>query len=321
MVDYLNVSIIVIGKNSKKTLNSCIESLELSLTNTSFIKDYEIIYVDSNSTDESVKIAKEKYVEIIEIVDGYTTAALGRYLGKKYAKYENLLFLDSDMYLTENWFVDSKEYFDRYGAIIGERYEKLYKDDAVIKEIPKFYGIKSSEVASHIGGFLMIKKALIENINYTPLIRDEEEKDFYAKFYDRAKIYKIPITAYIHNNYNLTASRIKGYLNPYAKNGYILSMIKSIKDGYFRNYLSLQKKYLLCMVVSVVFYLLLVCGYMWAFVVLELLLLNGVKSFKGSLMTTLFFPYKFLTTLIFLNKKQKTKYIYHKKEYEMDIKL
>ena len=291
--------------------------MKLSVSSTGFISEYEIIYVDSNSTDESVNIAKKNGAEVIEIDSGYTTAALGRYLGKKYAKYENLLFLDSDMYLTENWFVDSKEYFDRYGAIIGERYEKLYKDDKVIKEIPKFYGIKSSEV----GGFLMIKKELVEDINYTSLIRDEEEKDFYAKFYDRTKIYRVPVTAYIHNNYNLTASRIKGYLNPYAKNGYILSMIKSIKDGYFRNYLSLQKKYLLCMVVSVVFYLLLVCGYMWAFVVLELLLLNGVKSFKGSLMTTLFFPYKFLTTLIFLNKKQKTKYIYHKKEYEMDIKL
>ena len=321
MVNYSNISIIAIGRNSKKTLNSCIESLELSLNNTSFIKEYEIIYIDSNSTDDSVKIAKEKDVEVIEIVDSYTTAALGRYLGKKYAMYDNLLFLDSDMYLDKNWFIDSKEYYEKYGAIIGERYEKLYKNDVVIKEIPKFYGIEKAEETTHIGGFLMIKKEIIEDVNYTPIIKNEEEKDFYAKFYHKAKIYRVPVKAYIHNNYNLTTSRVKDYLNPYAKNGYIFSFIGSIKNGYFKNYVTLQKKYLISMIVSILFYMSFLTGNFLGLCSLFFLIINGKRQFKGSVMTMLFFPYKFIMSLVFLAKKRSTTYKYQNKKYELEVKI
>jgi hypothetical protein len=302
-------------------LQGCIQHLKNAITKAEYIEEYEIIYVDSNSSDESVSIAKENGVEVIEIVDGYTTASLGRYLGKKYSQYDNLLFIDSDMYLDIEWFNASKEYYEKCGAIIGERYEKLYKGDKVIKEIPRFYGIEKVEIASNIGGFLMIKKETIEDINYTPIIKNEEEKDFYAKFYHKAKIYRVPVLAYVHNNYNLTVSRVKDYLNPYAKNGYILSLIKSVKDGYFKNYIGLQKKYLNSILVSILFYVGLVVGNIFFVVSLVFLLLNGKAKIKGSLMTTVFFPYKFFMTLAFLMKKQNSRYRYQNKEYKIEIKL
>ncbi len=299
----------------------CIENLKNVITKSEHIEEYEIIYVDSNSSDDSLSIAKKNGVEVIDIVEGYTTASLGRYLGKKYAQYDNLLFVDSDMYLDIEWFNASKEYYKKYGAIIGERYEKLYKDNKVIKEIPKFYGIEKVDVSSNIGGFLMIKREMIENINYTPMIKNEEEKDFYAKFYDKCKIYKVPIMAYVHNNYNLTTSRINDYLNPYAKNGYILSAISSIKNGYFKSYVRLQKKYIVSSIVSILLYIGLITGNILFIGSLILLLVNGKKQLKGSLMTTIFFPYKFLMTLVFLTKKQISKYKYKNKEYELELKL
>lgn len=317
----MNISVIIIGRNSNKTLSKCINSLKKSLNNTEIIEEYEIIYVDSNSIDNSIELAKEAQIQIIEIIGGYTSASLGRYLGKQYSKYENLLFLDSDMDIDESWFIQSFDYYIRYKAIIGERYEKLYKNNSVLKEIPNFYGITKLEEASHIGGFLMIKKELIEKINYSPLLKDEEEKDFYAKFYDKTKIFRIPINAYIHNNYNLTASRIRGYFSIHSKNGYILSMIKSFKDGYFKNYLKIQKKYLLCISISVLFYISLVNGYWWSFFILIFLVFNGLKNIKGSLMTTLFFPYKFLTSIVVLLKNKTTIYRYKNEEYELEIKL
>jgi glycosyltransferase involved in cell wall biosynthesis len=318
----MNISIIIIGKNSSKTLGNCIQYLKKSLVNSAFIKKYEIIYVDSKSSDNSIQIANKNSVEVISINEGYTTASLGRYLGKKYARYENLLFIDSDMDLDINWFNNSFEYYNKYGAIIGERYEKLYKNDKVIKKIPRFYDIKDVEIASNIGGFLMIKRAIIEEINYTPIIKNEEEKDFYAKFYDKAKIYRIPVTAYIHNNYNLSTSRIKDYLNPYAKNGYILSCINSIQNGYFRHYINLQRKYIVDIIVSIIFYISMLSGnVILGLVSLIFLLLNGKKQLKGSLMTALFFPYKLIMSLVFLMKKRNTTYKYENKEYILDIRL
>lgn len=318
----MNFSIIIIGKNSKKILEECILHLKSSLKSSSFVNKYEIIYVDSNSSDNSVQIANEFKIKTIEIIDGYTTASIGRYLGNKYATYENLVFIDSDMYLDEDWFNSSFKYYEKYGAIIGERHEKLYKNDVVVKEIPKFYNINEVEIASNIGGFLMIKKELIKGINYTPIIKNEEEKDFYAKFYDKAKIYRIPVTAYIHNNYNLSTSRIKDYLNPFSKNGYILSFINSIQNGYFRNYFNLQRKYIVDIIVSIIFYISMLSGnVILGLVSLIFLLLNGKKQLKGSLMTALFFPYKLIMSLVFLMKKRNTTYKYENKEYILDIRL
>ncbi|MFY4806206.1 glycosyltransferase family 2 protein [Aliarcobacter butzleri] len=310
------------GKNSVKTLKNCINHIREAVKITAFINNYEIIYVDSNSSDNSVKIAKENNVEVIEIIDGYTTASLGRYLGKKYAKYNNLLFIDSDMYLDAEWFKASKKYYEKYGAIIGERYEKLYRDDKVIKEIPKFYDIKNIEVASNIGGFLMIKKEIIRNVNYTPIIKNEEEKDFYAKFYDKSKIYKIPIIAYIHNNYNLTSSRLKDYIYPYNKNGYIISLLNSLKNGYFMNYLFLQKRYVLSICVSIIFYIsFFIESYTIGVSSLFFLLFNGKKQIKGSVMTTIFFPYKFIMSLIFLLKNKSCQYVYRNISHKIEIKI
>jgi len=318
----MTLSIIIVGKNSNKTLKRCIDCLKLALDNSSqFIKQYEIIYIDSNSSDDSVLISKSSNIDVIEITEGFTTASLGRYLGLKYAKYDNLLFVDSDMDLDENWFNNSFDLFKRYGAIIGERHEKLYKNDKVIKEVSRFYNIKEVGVASNIGGFLMINKGVVEDINYTPIIKNEEEKDFYAKFYDKNKIYRVPISAYVHNNYNLTTSRIREYLMPYAKNGYILSLVSSIKNKYFINYISLQRKYIISMMVSVVFYLSLLSGNHIFIFTLVLLLINGGRQMKGSIMTTLFFPYKLIMSLMLMIKKRVIKYKYKNKEYILEIKI
>jgi glycosyltransferase involved in cell wall biosynthesis len=314
-----NFSIIVIGRNSEKTLKKCIEHINLSVLNTCYIDKYEIIYVDSISTDNSLLIAEEHEINILKVYDGFSSASLGRYLGKKYSKYKNLVFIDSDMYLDENWFNNSLVYYKKFNAIIGERYEKLYKNNKVIKEIPRFYNITKVEVALSIGGFLMIKKDLVKDINYTPIIKNEEEKDFYAKFYHKSKIYKIPELAYIHNNYNLSVSRIKDYIYPYTKNGYILSLFNSIKNNYFMNYVSLQRKYIVSIVSSIIFFISIAMScYIGSLISFLLLFFNGIMQLKGSVMTMLFFPYKFVMSLIFL-KKKKIIYTYRKSVYKMNI--
>ena len=99
----MNLSIIIIGRNASKTLDQCIRSINESIDNSSF-KENEIIYVDSNSTDESVSIAKNANTRVISITSGQTTAALGRYLGIKYSRFDTLAFIDSDMIIDLNWF-------------------------------------------------------------------------------------------------------------------------------------------------------------------------------------------------------------------------
>ena len=86
------LSIIIPTYNEEEYLPVLLESIKKQ----SF-KDYEIIVADANSTDRTREIA-ESYGCIV--VDGGLPAA-GRNNGAKVATGEYLLFLDSDLELTD----------------------------------------------------------------------------------------------------------------------------------------------------------------------------------------------------------------------------
>jgi glycosyltransferase involved in cell wall biosynthesis len=61
----LDLSVVIIGKNEEKYLGRCIESVQKAgiISKLSF----EIIYVDSASTDNSVKIASQFPIHVISV--------------------------------------------------------------------------------------------------------------------------------------------------------------------------------------------------------------------------------------------------------------
>jgi glycosyltransferase involved in cell wall biosynthesis len=68
------------------------------------IDSYEIIYVDSKSTDKSVDIALSfKEIRVFEI-EGECNAAIARNIGAKEAKGDILFFIDGDMELLSGFF-------------------------------------------------------------------------------------------------------------------------------------------------------------------------------------------------------------------------
>ena len=52
------ISFIIIGKNEGWRLEKCLQSI-VSIVKQDKIVDYEIIYVDSRSTDDSIELAKQ----------------------------------------------------------------------------------------------------------------------------------------------------------------------------------------------------------------------------------------------------------------------
>lgn len=91
------ISFIIIGKNEGWRLEKCLQSI-VSIIKQDKIVDYEIIYVDSRSTDNSIELAKQ-YGAKAFLIMGECNAAIARNIGAKEAIGDILFFIDGDMEL------------------------------------------------------------------------------------------------------------------------------------------------------------------------------------------------------------------------------
>ena len=299
----LNLSIIIIGRNVHKTLDDCISSVHRSISRVPFVSKVQIVYVDSSSDDLSIEVAKKHGLEIYKIETDYVTAAMGRFIGLRHSKNNTILFLDGDMELDQNWFRLSLEYYLKYGAIHGDRHEKVYVGDIMQAEIERFYDIKTPSVSTNIGGCFMIRRELIGDINFCPILKDEEERDFYARLIENTKIYAVPVPMFIHNNYKTQTNKVFEYLSPQGRIGYLISFFNAVKHSYFSGYLRLQWKYLLTCILSVLYSCLCLLGY---FGVSSLPFIINLFIWRvypfGGLATFVSFPYKFLCAIYYYRK-------------------
>ncbi len=89
------ISFIVIGKNEGWRLEKCLQSIR-SVVQQDAIAEWELIYIDSRSTDSSVRYALAAGARVFSIV-GECNAAIARNIGAVEAKGEVLFFIDGDM--------------------------------------------------------------------------------------------------------------------------------------------------------------------------------------------------------------------------------
>lgn len=100
------LSVIIITLNEETTISSILTDLKQQT-----IKNFEVIVVDSNSDDDTIKIAQTfeadfKHFKIIK--NEKRGASLGRNTGATAARYERLLFLDSDTRLKPEFIKDAQ---------------------------------------------------------------------------------------------------------------------------------------------------------------------------------------------------------------------
>lgn len=297
------LSVIVIGLNVERTLTRCLESIQAALKEASaLIQSYELIYVDSNSSDASCSIAQEAGAKIIRITDGFTSPALGRNLGIRAARYETLFFVDGDMEIDARWLSHALPELHASEGVIGERHEIVYSGKGTIRyEVPQFEKLKVKAPVKRLGGFLLVKRSALQNLEYDYTLIDEEEADLYAKLYGSMTITALPVPAYKHHNYNYRlGDRIMRFVHPFINIGYVLSLGKSIKGGYFSSYAKLQSKYLVVLLASALLYGGLIFGsvicVLLAFV---LCFWNTGLSFLSNIANVITAPYKIVTAIVY----------------------
>jgi glycosyltransferase involved in cell wall biosynthesis len=87
------VSVIIPTKNSAKTLNKCLQSI-----NSQTFRQFEVIVVDAFSNDQTPNIAEKNQVKLMQ-TKGFQSKA--RNIGVKNSTGEFVLFLDSDQFLSK----------------------------------------------------------------------------------------------------------------------------------------------------------------------------------------------------------------------------
>ena len=119
------VSIIVLTKNSSKTLDNCLNSVR----NQSY-PDIELVIVDSQSTDDTINIA-QKYSAKIVNTDWKLLGA--RYLGFGKSNGEYILYLDSDQMLYPDTIERSVTSVDSYDMLCLE--EESYAPNSFLQKL------------------------------------------------------------------------------------------------------------------------------------------------------------------------------------------
>lgn len=161
----MHISFIVIGRNESIKIFNCINSIQNFIKTNKIIK-YDIIYVDSDSYDNSIDLAKKfSNVKIIKLT-GQVNAAIGRNIGARYALGSYLFFIDGDMEIIENFYTNV---FDvngnlKYDFVSGEFMSYNYVNNELIS-IEPYHKINQDIEEVTTGGIFIIKKKLWNQLN------------------------------------------------------------------------------------------------------------------------------------------------------------
>lgn len=170
-----NISFIVIGRNEEEHLAQNFKSIRKVCTENQIVK-YEIVYVDSDSTDNSIEIALKHDVETIVKITEFYNAAVARNTGANYANAENLIFLDGDMELIA---IDPivLNRLDFNTCIIRIKWiENIIDNDKVVKSYVRSFP------DNLCGGAFVISKQAYKNIGgMDPRLKKGQDYDLFIR--------------------------------------------------------------------------------------------------------------------------------------------
>jgi len=168
-------------QNILKTLTSIIKAINGN------ISLYEIILVDGNSSDDTVDIAA-KYLKESKIVyniilnNEIVYPGKARNIGIKNAKYDNLIFIDCGITITNEFIKECQQHIEEYDVLW---FEAQFKFDSVIQKayIRAYFSKKKN--MRYIRHFAIKKKAFEKIGNFREDLRAAEDWLFYLQLKEK----------------------------------------------------------------------------------------------------------------------------------------
>ena len=200
------ISFIIIGLNEGWKLTQCFKSIFKTIEYNK-LKEYEIIYVDSNSTDNSIEIAKKfKEIKILKIT-GPCSVALGRNTGAREAKGDILYFFDADIELVPDFLkvILDNTHNLKYNIVAGKLINYYYDVSGNLVKKEKLNKNHKNKTVVSIGGIHIMKKKIwdIAGENRTKFKNAFEDTDLSLRLYKKKiNSFKVKDIMAIHHTIN-----------------------------------------------------------------------------------------------------------------------
>lgn len=156
----LLVSVVIIGRNEGERLVRCIESVKAM----DFPADqYEILYVDSGSTDGSMERARSLGAQALAI-EPPTTAAKGRNKGIRESNAPFLFFLDGDTIVEPTFLQKAIDYIQQHQdcAIVWGHRREIRPQDSIYNRVLDLDWIYPPGDTPFCGGDAVMRKTALE---------------------------------------------------------------------------------------------------------------------------------------------------------------
>jgi hypothetical protein len=155
----LALSVVVIGRNEGDRLTRCLESIRNMADPGG---PFEIIYVDSASTDDSVRRAGALGAKVLEVRPERPSAALGRNAGWREAKAPFVLFLDGDTILDPGFPAAAlKEFADPAVAVVFGHRREIRPEDSIFNRVLDLDWIYPVGPADFCGGDAVMRREVL----------------------------------------------------------------------------------------------------------------------------------------------------------------
>lgn len=106
----MQLSVVVITENEEDRVRECLESVFDACRT---VSSFEVILVDSASTDRTVDYAADYPITVLRIPTEHAiSCGAGRYVGDSVARGDMVLHIDGDMELTETWLPRAIEHLE-----------------------------------------------------------------------------------------------------------------------------------------------------------------------------------------------------------------
>lgn len=160
-----SISFIVIGRNEGFKITKCMESI-LYTVDINQISDYEILYIDSKSTDDTLTRVQEFESVKVYNISGTTNAAIARNIGALESNKDILFFIDGDMEIIPETlqllYTPAKGLINDF--VSGDFEDYFYDNTDNLIGFKKRHNLKHDAYQITTGGLFLITKNLWNSI-------------------------------------------------------------------------------------------------------------------------------------------------------------